>query len=100
MPLDLADQPRPMMYVAVRMGNGIGSDVTVTAADVTGTMDDLKAGLRPWLLAYLSEESRDHGWYVGALVAVDEDGTYDTYWSLAMEDVLWFWDQECAPVSS
>jgi hypothetical protein len=92
-------QPRPLMYVAVRMGNGIGSDVTVTTEDVTGTVDDLKAGLRPWLLALLRDGSHDHGWYVGCLVGVDDDGAYDTYWSLAMEDVLWFWESECVPLS-
>lgn len=104
MPHDLADQdyyecPK-WKYVLLRVGNGVGTDVTVKTEEVTGTVDDLTTGLRPWLLAYLRNGFHDHGWYVGCLVAADKAGFYDTYCSLTMQDVLWFWDVECAPVSS
>lgn len=88
-----------LKYVLLRAGRGMGTDETVRVEDVTGTVDDLAAGLRPWLLAYLRNGFHDNGWYIACLVATNKAGVYDTYRSLAMEDVLWYWDEECAPVS-
>jgi hypothetical protein len=89
-----------MKYVLLMMGTDAYLDETLATEDVTGTIEDLTAGLRPWLLAYLEKGEHANGWYTGRLVATDEDGSYDTYLSFAVEDVLWFWDEECAPLSS
>jgi hypothetical protein len=87
-------------YVLLRTKEGYNADETHKAEDVTGTMDDLTAGLRPWLLAFLRDGSHPDGWYLSCLVATDEAGAYDTYHSLASEHVIWYWDEEYVPVSS
>jgi len=86
-------------YVVRLIGRNAFQDETVTTLDVTGDQAMLTAGLRPWLLGYLSTGSRQDGWYTGCLVAADENGYYDTYFSLAVEDVIWYWDGECVPLS-
>jgi hypothetical protein len=88
-----------LKYVLIMIGRNPFMNTTVTTEDVTGAVADLAAGLRPWLLTHLRTGFRDNGWYAGCLVTPDEDGSYDTYHSLAMEDVIWYWDEECAPLS-
>lgn len=89
-----------MKYVLMMMGKDLYLDTTVTTEDVTGTSEELTAGLKPWVLAHLKTGPHPNGWYTGRLVETDEDGDYDTYHSLAVEDVIWYWDEECVPVSS
>ncbi|MPZ84919.1 MAG: hypothetical protein GEV28_32860 [Actinophytocola sp.] len=81
-------------------GDRFGSDETITTEDVPGAEADLTAGLRPWLLAYLNNGCHGNGWYIAFLVATTETGAYDTYDSLAAEDVIWYFDEECAPLSA
>ena len=90
-----------LKYVLLLAGPVFGTDETVTTLDVTGTgsVGELTVGLRPWLLTTLQSKEHVNGWYIGCLVTVDEEGTYDTYLSLAMESALWYWDEECVPVS-
>jgi hypothetical protein len=93
-------EPRSWLYVVTQMGNGFGQDKSIAVTGVNGPLDNLTAELRPWLLDFLRDGDRDNGWYCCSLVAVDEDGGYDTYCALAAVDILWYWDQECVPVSS
>jgi hypothetical protein len=84
-------------YVLRRTGKYPYSDRTVASEDVSGTVEDLTAGLRPWLLAYLTSRSRDNGWYIAYLVT--EDAFYDPYHAVADDDVIWYWDEEWVPLS-
>ncbi|MCT2587094.1 hypothetical protein [Actinophytocola gossypii] len=86
-------------YVLLMVGRNPFLNTTVTTEDVKGTETELTTALRPWLLAYLRNGFHDNGWYSACLVAPDEHGSYDTYHSLAMEDIIWYWDEECAPLS-
>ncbi|OLF10931.1 hypothetical protein BLA60_12930 [Actinophytocola xinjiangensis] len=88
-----------LKYVLLLAGAVNGTDETVTTLDVTGTVGELTVGLRPWLLATLRSKEHTNGWYIACLVTVNHDRTYDTYLSLAMESTLWFWDEECVPIS-
>lgn len=81
-------------------GDRLGWDETITTEDVTGAVDDLTAGLRPWLRGYLNNGSHGNGWYLAYLVTTTETGAYDTYHSLAAEDVIWYFDEECTPLSA
>lgn len=89
-----------LKYVLMLMGSDLYLVRTVATEDVSGTLDEAVAGLRHWLLTQLSNSSHDNGWYTGRLVRTDDDGSYDTYFSLAVEDAIWYWDQECVPVST
>ena len=91
-----SDDPVGHKYVLTIAGTGPFLDQTVATEDVTGAVADLVAGLRPWLLAHLAKKPRANGWYTGCLVETDEHGHYDTYLSLATEDVVWYWDEEFA----
>jgi hypothetical protein len=86
-------------YVVKLIGRNAFQDETVATLDVAGDLAVLTAGLRPWLLGYLSIGSREDGWYAGCLVTTDDDGHYDTYLAVAVEDVIWYWDEECVPLS-
>jgi hypothetical protein len=96
---EAVDRTTGFKYVLMLMGRNVYLHETIATEDVTGAMEDLATGLRSWLLAYMRNGSRDNGWYTGCLVATDEDGSYDTYLSLAVEDAIWYWDEECAPLS-
>jgi hypothetical protein len=96
---EAVDRTTGLKYVVTLAGSNIFLDKIIETEDVAGASAELTAGLRPWLLAYLRSGPRDNGWYTGCLVATDEDGAYDTYLALAIEDVIWYWDEECAPVS-
>ena len=84
-------------YVLRLSGRSPLSDRTVASEDVSGTPADLTAGLRPWLLAYLKSKPRDYGCYSAYLVT--EDAFYDPYHALADHDIVWYWDEECVPLS-
>lgn len=86
-------------YVVKLIGRNVFQDETVTTLDVIGDQAMLTAGLRPWLLGFLSTGSREGGWYAASLVATNDDGHYDTYFAVAAEDVIWYWDEECVPLS-
>lgn len=87
-------------YVLTLIGRNRFLDENLDDEDVTGPVGDLVTGLRSWLLARLGNGSWENGWYTGRLVAVNEDGTYDTYLAVATEDVVWFWDEEYTPRST
>jgi len=97
--LTTVDRTTGFKYVLMLMGRNVYPAETIATEDVAGAVADLTTGLRPWLLAYLSNGSRDNGWYTARLVTTDEDGCYDTYLALADEDALWYWDEECLPLS-
>lgn len=86
-------------YVAQLLNENIHQDKTVNTKNVTGSIDELIAGLRQWLLSILHEAPHADGWYLASLVERDENGAYDPYLATASADVLWFWGEECLPRS-
>lgn len=70
---------------------------TRTMLEVRGTVAELSARLRPWALEALTHERGNDGRYFAYLVELDDDGEFDTYLALSIEDVVWFYEQEYVP---
>ncbi|MGM1059753.1 hypothetical protein [Saccharothrix sp. Mg75] len=55
------------------------------------------SGLRPWALSQLRDRSLPDGFYQAFQVEPDEDGDFDTYDSIHVEDVVWLYESEYVP---
>jgi hypothetical protein len=75
----------------------VGWERTQAFISVTGSVEELTSRLRPWALETLSWLKYGNGIYIAYLVEVDADGGYDTYLSLEVEDIVWFYEQEYVP---
>lgn len=75
----------------------IGWERTHVFIQVTGSVDELTTRLRPWALEILAWLKYGNGIYIAYLVEVAADGTYDTNLDLAVEDVVWLYEQEYVP---
>ncbi|MPZ80621.1 MAG: hypothetical protein GEV28_09585 [Actinophytocola sp.] len=87
-------------FVLAEERGGIGElkwDHTRAVLEVFGTVAELTARLRPWALEVITCERYSDGRYFAYLVELDDDGEFETYLAVAIEDVIWFYEQEYVP---
>jgi hypothetical protein len=51
-------------------------------------------GLRTWASGLLRSGDHEGGFYSAFLVEADEDGEFDTYHAIHVEDLVWFYESE------
>lgn len=71
----------------------------LTVQELAGTPAELEPRLRSWAREYVQHNQCDDGRYFAYLVELDDDGGFDTYFALATEDLVWFYEQEYVPAS-
>lgn len=74
-----------------------GWEHTHAVLEMAGTAAELTPRLRPWALDIVRQEQCGDGRYFAYLVELDDDGRFDTYHALSVEDVIWFYEQEYVP---
>ncbi len=68
--------------------------VATEAVEAGATVEESIAGLRPWASGVLRGGDHECGFYHAFLVEADEDGEFDTYHAIHVEDLVWFYESE------
>lgn len=72
--------------------------VATEAVEAGVAVDESITGLRPWAWGLLRGGNHQGGFYHAFLVEADEDGEFDTYHAIHVEDLVWFYESEYVPV--